>query len=106
MDSNNSNEGVRRQRSPKEIIRLLEEYENSEGVSVKEFCAMIGVSDAAFYGWRKMYGTKSEAKEKQTGFFELVTSEKSPLPNTLFAEVNGIKLYQPVAADYLKALAQ
>ena len=43
---------VRRQRTPEEIIKLLEEYENSDGITVKEYCAMIGVSDAAFYGWR------------------------------------------------------
>ena len=105
MDTNNSNEGVRRQRTPEEIIKLLEEYENSQGVTVKEYCAMIGVSDAAFYGWRKMYGSKPGAEERQAGFIELIPSENVLVPQSLFAEVKGIKLYQPVAAEYLKALA-
>jgi hypothetical protein len=96
--------GGRRQRTPEEIIKLLEEYENSEGITVKEYCAMIGVSDAAFYNWRKMYGPKNENDEKQGSFIELVPSEDMPVQR-LFAEVRGIKLYQPVNAEFLKALA-
>ena len=95
--------GVRRQRTPEEIIRLLEEYENSDGITVKEYCAMIGVSDATFYGWRKQY--KDDTEQKQAGFFELVPSENNHSVQSLFAEVKGIKLYQAVPADYLKSLA-
>ena len=96
---------VRRQRSAAEIIKLLEEYENNVGVTVKQYCAIIGVSDAAFYRWRKMYGSKGYREQSKTGFIELVASQSSSAPQTLFAEVKGIKIYQPVAAEYLKALA-
>ena len=104
MEPNNT--AVRRQRTPEEIIKLLEEYEASEGITVKEYCAMIGVSDAAFYGWRKLYGPKNDDEDKQGGFIELIPSENNFVTQGMFAEVKGIKLYQPVAAEYLKALAQ
>ena len=105
MEPNYSKDGPRRQRTPEEIIKLLEEYENSQGITVKEYCAMIGVSDAAFYGWRKMYGPKNDLEERQPGFIELITSETATSAQGLFAAVKGIKLYQPVTAEFLKALA-
>ena len=103
MEPNNT--GGRRQRTPEEIINLLEEFENSEDITVKEYCAMIGVSDAAFYGWRKQYGSKADTEEPSAGFIELIAHDSQPGSQTLFAEVKGIKLYQPVAAEYLKVLA-
>ena len=105
MEPNTARDGARRQRPPEEIIKLLEEYENSEGITVKEYCTMIGVSDAAFYGWRRMYGAKTDSQERQPGFIELIASETATTVQGLFAEVKGIKLYQPVTAEFLKALA-
>jgi hypothetical protein len=98
--------GGRRQRTPEEIIKLLEEFDKSEGITVKEYCAMIGVSDAAFYNWRKQYGAKSDAEQEETaGFIELVPSENGTSAQGLFAEVKVIKFYQPLSKELLKSLA-
>ena len=104
MEPTNSKDGIRRQRTPEEIIKLLEEFDKSEGITVKEYCAMIGVSDAAFYGWRKMYGSKADAEEKPSGFIELISDTPSPNTPQLFAEVKIVRLYQPVASDYFKSM--
>ncbi len=104
MESNQSKEGSRRQRTPEEIIKLLQEFDNSEGITVSEFCQMHDVSDATYYNWRKMHGSRSR-EEKPAGFIELIESNEVQHGNHLFAEVKGIKLYQPVAPEYLKALA-
>lgn len=44
MESTNT--GGRRQRTSEEIIQLLNEFENSPGVTVKEFCEMQEISEA------------------------------------------------------------
>ena len=91
------------QRSKKEIILLLEECRKS-GMSVKEFAKTKGIHEATYYNWRNKYLGK-RGKEKRAGFAKL---KINPTPAThtsvLFAEVRGIKIYQPVAAAYLKEL--
>ncbi len=92
---------VRRQRTPEEIIKLLEEFENSEGITVKEFCEIQDISDATYYNWRKLYGSKSK-EDKAAGFIELVSDTPSTVNGQLFAEIKTIRFYQPVSADYFK----
>ena len=91
------------QRSKEEIISLLEECRKS-GKSVKEFAKINGIHEATYYNWRNKYVGK-QGKEKRAGFAKL---KINPTPAThtsvLFAEVRGIKIYQPVAAAYLKEL--
>jgi hypothetical protein len=86
-------------RSRQEIERLLVEQAQS-GLSVKAFCAGVPIAEGTFYHWREKYG-KSKCGQK-TGFapVEIVPATG----NGLFAEVGGIKIYQPVSAAYLKEL--
>ena len=97
------NTGGRRQRTPEEIIELLKEFENSEGITIKEFCEINDISDATYYNWRKQYGSKSK-EEKSAGFIELVNPAATSGSEPLFAEVKIIRLYQPVSADYFKTI--
>ncbi len=95
--------GSRRQRTAEEIIKLLEEFENSEGITIKEFCEINDISDATYYNWRRQYGSKSK-DEKSAGFIELVNSPATSGNEPLFAEVKIIRLYQPVSAEYFKTI--
>ena len=91
------------QRSKEEIISILEECRKS-GKSVKEFAKSRGIHEATYYNWRNKYLGK-QGKEKRADFAKL---KINPTPAThasvLFAEVRGIKVYQPVAAAFLKEL--
>ena len=60
---------------------------------------MSDINEATFYSWMKKY-KKSEEEQKGFASIEILPSSK-PM---LFAEVNGIKIYQQVTAEYLEAL--
>lgn len=92
------------QRSKEEIISLLEEFRKSK-VSVKEFTKLKGIHEATYYNWRNKYGGKQGKQKVQTGF-AAIKIDPSPVAHTaaLFAEVKGLKIYQPVSAAYLKEL--
>jgi hypothetical protein len=98
----------RSQRSEQDILALLKAYENSEGITVKDFCKRNGFSDAAFYTWRKRYHNKQQQTRNSKGFMPVKLTRSSYVPPNneplLFAEVKGIRLYHFVSADYLKAL--
>ena len=84
-------------RSSKEIKELLALFDSS-GLSAKQFCTNNGISETAFYKWRGRYRTV----EAKSDFIPLqVASSSSP---GLFAEVNGIRIFQPVSASFLKEL--
>ena len=101
MEPNNT--GGRRQRSAEEIIKLLEEFENSEGITIKEFCEINDISDATYYNWRKQYGSKSK-DDKSAGFIELVNQPSATNSEQPFAELKIIRFYQPLSAEYIKSL--
>lgn len=94
-----------KRRSRQELTSLLKKFEKCEGITAKAFCQLHQITESAFYRFRARYHKKAEAA-KQAGFIEIkphtVAEER---PGILFAEVKGIKLYQPVSADYLKTLA-
>lgn len=98
----------RPQRSEQDILALLKAYENSEGITVKDFCRRNGFTDATFYTWRKRFSNKRQKSSKPKSFMPVKLTHSSYLPPThdplLFAEVRGIRLYHFVSADYLKAL--
>jgi hypothetical protein len=95
----------RLRRSQNQIEQLLQEFEKGN-FSVAEFCQLHTVSKAAFHKWQSRYRTKTKKNSKSVGFAKLKIASASINPQgLLFAEVNGIKLYQPVAASYLKELA-
>lgn len=91
-----SNERViRRRRSHAEILNLLSEYSKTNE-TVKQFCITRNINKASFHKWQSRYKTKGSIG----GFAPVqVTSSIA-----LFAEVKGIKIYQPVTAAYLKEL--
>jgi hypothetical protein len=95
-------------RSEQEITTLLEKYDTSPGITVKEFCNLNGIREWAFYAWKKRYRTAPSEVDKPKGFLTVeVTSSRVSASEAigLFAEVGRIRLYQPVSADYLKTLA-
>ena len=92
-------------RTREQILQIVSEYEKSHGLTVKEFCRQHGISEGSFYSFRSRYGLKNESKNKSGGFIPITTPLLKESTNVLFAEVNGIRIYQAVPADYLKTLA-
>jgi hypothetical protein len=86
-------------RTREQIDELLKLYATS-GLSIKSFCAINHIPTGSFHNWQKRFVSKPAS----CGF---ATVKVAPLPAAmLFAEVNGVKLYQPVSAAYLKELLQ
>ena len=81
--------------------QLLEDFTQS-GINANEFCKTRGISEGAFYKWRSRYEKKSTAKQNK--FVKLKVPSALAHEPGLFAEVNGIRIYQPVTALYLKEL--
>jgi len=90
-------------RREEEILQLLEEFDYSDGMTVKEFSALHGISDGTLYYWRKRYAAKRAGNIKPGGFIEILPSSANASAG-LFAEIRGIKLFQAVPAEYLKTL--
>lgn len=91
----------------KKILSILNDYDNRDDLTVLEFCKMHKIHKATFYNWQKRYANIEQHKSKPKGFVpvELTTTYPSISDtSSLFAEVNGIRLYHFVSADYLKAL--
>ena len=86
-------------RSEEMILNILNEYKKSK-LSIKAFCIEKDIASATFHNWKNKY---SKHKVKPTGFAALqITSPVIAEP--LFASVKEIKIYQWVAAAYLKEL--
>lgn len=93
----------RSRRSLNEIKVLLEKFDKSN-LGAKEFCKTHGISEAGFYKWRARH--RSRSSSDQNGFASLnVIPSTASNGASLFAEVKGIKIYQPVTASYLKELS-
>lgn len=84
-------------RSKPAILELLKQQQQS-GLSIQAFCSQQSIPSGSFHNWKKKYGTADVASSA----FTTVQISSSA---ALFAEVNGIRLYQPVSAGYLKELA-
>lgn len=94
---------VRIRRSRQEIEDLLNLFDKGK-LSVKDFCRQHSISVANFRKWRSRYRSSPAVRKKTSGFATLDIIS-SPLPlHHLFAEVKGIRLYQPVSASFLKEL--
>lgn len=87
-------------RGRKDVVRLLNECSKS-GMSIKAFCAARHIPEGTFYHWRHKYREVIHAGEK-SGFASLQVT--AGIPAGLFAEVRGVKIYQPVSAAYIKEL--
>ena len=97
------NKPIRHRRSRQQIEELLNLFANSK-VTVKDFCKQQGISRANFHKWKSRYKSKPDGKEKTTGFARVDVVDLSSISQRLFAEVNGIKIYQAVSASFLKEL--
>jgi hypothetical protein len=93
---------LRLRRNRRQIVELLEQFENA-GVSVADFCKQHHISISNFHKWKSRYKSKPVAKNK-TSVFTTLDILSSSSPASLFAEVKGIKIYQPVSASFLKDL--
>lgn len=100
-------QAINPQRKPRrgkgELLALVNKFGKTTGITAKEFCRQHNIAEGCFYTARKRYLNKSTAEKKQFGFIALAPGSGSN-GCSLFAEVGGIKLYQAVTADYLKAL--
>ena len=96
---------VKKRWSEGEKRTILDRYSNTTGISIKRFCKQNHISDSAFYSWRKKYIPRADKfKKKASGFLPISVSQ-TPASSHLFAEVGGIRIYQPVGPEYLKSLA-
>lgn len=92
---------MRRIRRSKDQIRgLLTEFSKS-GLTVKQFCQPLHISTVTFNKWQSRFKTKFVQEAFASGFTPI---KIGPSSAGLFAEINGIRLYQPVSAAYLKEL--
>ena len=91
-------------RTHSEILVLLDEFENSN-IGIPEFCSTHDICKATFHKWCSRYKGKPGKQVEPNGFSTLkITTENNCDTAILFAEVRGIKIYQPVTASYLKEL--
>ena len=91
----------RPRRTTAEIKVLLSEFFAS-GMNAKEFCTLHNITEAGFYKWRVRHLPKPPAENG--GFVMLNAVPELNNGAALFAEVKGIRIYQPVAPSYLKEL--
>ena len=84
----------RRFRNKSSIMDLLKEQLQS-GMSVKSFCAGRDIAEGTFYNWKKRY-SKEEKIIDASAFASLHIDTE--VREGLFAEVKGIRIYQPVSA--------
>jgi hypothetical protein len=103
MEITHQSKGTRRRKQ--EIIKLLTEYENS-ALSVKEFCIQHNLNKSTFNTWQSRYKAQPKSQNDSGSRFTALKIKPAPSAAVLFAEVKGIKIYQPVAASYLKELSQ
>ncbi len=96
----NSTRKNRKFRSKAEILELIGQQQQS-GLSVREFCGSAALSESSFNNWMRRYKNEDDRPE---GSFAAVHVQ-SVQSGVLFAEIRGIKIYQPVSAGFLKELA-
>lgn len=94
-------ERIRRNRkTPEQIADILNKFAES-GSTVKQFCEDHQIVAGTFHKWQNRVKIKSSKKLVHAGFAQI---QVNPLVNSLFAEVKGLRIYQPVSAAYLKEL--
>ncbi|MBA2745077.1 MAG: transposase [Flavisolibacter sp.] len=91
----------RRRRSKQQIQDLLHEFKKSN-TTVKDFCNQHSINACNFHKWKSRYKNISFSKKKTSGFATLAVIDSMPVLPALFAEVKGIRIYQPVSASFLK----
>ena len=92
----------RKRRTSSEIAALLATFRSS-GLAASDFCERNQIQRSNFYKWvSRLPKQKDKVRKIRRSSFAEVRVTASD--NLLFAEVNGIRIYQPVGASYLKEL--
>src|ERR1700712_3707143 len=102
MDQLNDNK-ITSRHSKTQMLEMLDEYDKTKGMTIKEFCKFRQISEGSFYSARKRHRARSSKKKQSSGFIAITSSALKEPSVSLFAEVNGIRLYQAVPPEYLKA---
>ena len=103
MEQPNEKQEISR-RSKDQMLELLDEFDKNPGMTVKAFCQYYKITEGSFYAARKRYRAARTSQQMRSGFISIPSPLFNGTAGSLFAEVNGIKLYQAVSADFLKAL--
>ena len=90
--------------SKTQMLEMLDEYDKTKGMTIKEFCKLRQINEGSFYTARKLHRAQNSTKKQSSGFIAITSPALKEPVGSLFAEVNGIRLYQAVPAEYLKAL--
>ena len=90
-----------RRRTQKEIAVLLAEYGISK-LSIGEFCATKQIPRHTFHKWISRNKKKQSKIVPAPAFAPIRVVQNQAA--VLFAEVDGVKIYQPVSALFLKQL--
>lgn len=83
------------------ITALVSEYEKGNR-TIKEYCSDKGIKRTTFYYW--LSKQKNNKQSKPGPAFVPVTIKEGVLEEKVFAEYKGLRLYQPVSVEFLKAL--
>jgi len=83
------------------VSEIISEYQRGRQ-TIKEFCSDKGISTGTFYCWLSKHRNKKEPK-KAPAFVPVKIKEEAAEEN-VFVEYKGLKFYQPVSVDFLKAL--
>lgn len=97
------NKLVKSRRTITQIYSLLDEFEKSNA-DIPTFCTSHNICKATFHKWCSRYKMKPARQEGSYGFTTVQIKGSADSEVSLFAEVRGIKIYQPVTASYLKEL--
>jgi len=89
-------------RSKAVILDLLKAHQQS-GLSIQAFCVEQNIATGNFHRWKKQHSTEAIIDQAAVAGFSNLQIEQAPTER-LFAEVKGIRFYQPVTAAYLKEL--
>ena len=94
-------EKIRRPRKTQEQIAEILKKFTSSGSTVKQFCKEQQIVPGTFHKWQSRRKGTALKKSVGAGFAQI---QVNPPVGNLFAEVKGIRIYQPVSAAYLKEL--
>ena len=94
-------EKIRRTRKTQEQIADILKKFTSSGSTVKQFCKEQQIVPGTFHKWQSRRKGKALKKTSGAGFAQI---QVNPPVCNLFAEVKGIRIYQPVSVAYLKEL--
>jgi hypothetical protein len=90
-------------RNSQDIKVLLEEFAKAS-ISIEAFCNKHNIGKSTFHKWQSRYKHKGTQPGTSAAFADIHIMASGEHATALFAEVNGIKLYRPVTAAYLKEL--